>query len=313
MPAIDRLTLRQLRYYVALSEHGSFRRAAERLEITQPTLTAQIAALEEILDVQLFERSRAGTALAPAGRELLADARAVLEQVQGIVDHAGSLSGGVVGTYRMGVTPTLGPYLLPHILPRIHGLYRALKLYVREAPPADLENELRDGRHDLVLTTLPLTAQDFTVVPLFREPLKLAMAREHRLTDRSTVSSQDLQGEEVLTIDEHHLFHRQISDLCDRLGATLRRDYEGTSLDTLRHMVVMGLGIAFLPALYVKSEIRAGDELGIVDVEGETLMRLHALAWRPTSPARGLFRELAVEIRRIIAANLSDDVLPVDW
>ena len=311
MTSSERLTIRQLHYFVAIAEYGSFRRAADRLDVTQPTLTAQIAALEASLETQLFERSRSGTWPTSAGRELLPSAHRVLEEVRGFADIARTLSGGVAGTYKMGVTPTLGPYLLPHILPSIHAEFEGLKLLVREAPPSDLEEGLKLAQHDVILTTLPVVSQDLVVAPLFREPLKLAIAREHRLAGRARINRSDLLGEEVLTIDEQHLFHRQISDLCKRLGASVRRDYEGTSLDTLRQMVVMGMGMAFLPALYVKSEIRSEDELRVTDVRGVTEFRNHALVWRPRSPARVLFRDLADRIREITAKSLGDVVVPL--
>ena len=120
----------------------------------------------------------------------------------------------------------------------------------------------------------------------------------------------DLFGEPVLTITEHHLFHRQITELCERVGAVVRRDYEGTSLDTLRQMVVMGMGISFLPALYVRSEIRGKRELRIADVEGINVVRNHALVWRNTSPARNFYRELAEVVRATIEKDLGDTVLP---
>jgi LysR family hydrogen peroxide-inducible transcriptional activator len=305
----DRVTIRQIRYFTAVAEHGSFRRAADYLDVTQPTLTAQIAALEEALETQLFERSRSGTWPSVAGRELLPDARRVVEELHGFCDHADSLAGGTAGTYRLGVTPTLGPYILPHILPGIHAQYAGLKLYVREAPPSDLEDQLKSAQQDVILTTEPILSRELSVAPLFREPVKLAIAREHRLAGKARINRSDLVGEEVLTIGEHHLFHRQITELCERLGAVIRRDYEGTSLDTLRHMVVMGMGLAFLPALYVKSEIRGRDALRVTDVEGITVMRDHVLAWRPRSPARVLFRGLADKIRELVRKRLSDAVV----
>ena len=115
----------------------------------------------------------------------------------------------------------------------------------------------------------------------------------------------------MLTISEHHLFHRQITELCERVGAQVRRDYEGTSLDTLRQMVVMGMGAAFLPALYVKSEIRDENEVRIASVDGVDVMRNHALAWRSTTPHKSFYRQLAGEIRQIIASALKDDVIPI--
>lgn len=310
MAGVERITLKQIQYFAAVAEHGSFRRAAERLDVTQPTLTAQVGALEKALNTQLFERSRSGTLPSSAGRELLPTARRVLEEVRGFADQAAVLSSGIEGTYRMGVTPTLGPYLLPSILPPIHAEYSGLKLYVREAAPSDLEEELKNAEHDLILTTEPITSRDFVVAPLFREPLKLVMAQDHRLAKKTRVNRSDLLGEQVLNIHEHHLFHRQIAELCERLGATLLRDYEGTSLDTLRQMVVMGMGIAFLPSLYVRSEIRDRDELRISEVQGVKVYRNHALVWRPAAPARNLFRRLADRIRSIVASTLANDIVP---
>ena len=216
-----------------------------------------------------------------------------------------------MGTYKLGVTPTLGPYLLPHILTLIHAKHRDLKLYVREEAPSDLEAGLLDRRHDLILSTQPIMSKELTVFPLFREPLKFAISMEHKLARKPRLNRMDLLGEQVLTISEHHLFHRQIVELCEKVGAEVRRDYEGTSLDTLRQMVVMGMGTAFLPALYVKSEIRKQNELRIADVEGVNVVRNHALVWRKTSPEKSFYRELAVEIRDIVAKKLSDVVTPI--
>ncbi len=311
MEALDKLSLRQLRYFAAVAEYGSFRQAAFKLDITQPTLSNQISVLEELLGLQLFERSRSGTSTTVEGRELLISARRVIEEAQGFSTQAGSLSGGGVGTYRLGVTPTLGPYLLPHILSPIHSRYKDLKLYVREEAPSDLESGLINSQFDFILSTLPIMSKELVVMPLFREPLKLAITKDHRLASKVRINRMDLFGEQVLTISEHHLFHRQISELCEKVGASVRRDYEGTSLDTLRQMVVMGMGMAFLPALYVRSEIRQESELRIADVEGVNVVRNHALVWRNTSPARSFYRQLGLEIREIIREKLSDVVIPI--
>lgn len=311
MNTLESLSLKQVQYFAAVAEYGSFRQAAFRLNITQPTLSNQVAAMEKMLKIQLFERSNKGIKTTPQGRELLQSARRVIEEARGFTTQAALLSGGGMGTYRLGVTPTLGPYLLPHILSPIHNHYSDLKLYVREEAPSDLETGLINGQHDLILTTLPIMSNELVVAPLFREPIKLAMATDHKLTRKAHINRMDLLGESVLTISEHHLFHRQISELCERVGAVVRRDYEGTSLDTVRQMVVMGMGIAFLPALYVKSEIRGKKELRVTDVEGINVVRNHALVWRNTSPVRNFYRQLAEEIRDIIESTLSDVVLPV--
>lgn len=313
METTEGLSLKQIQYFSAVAEYGSFRQASARLNITQPTLSNQVAAMEKTLGLQLFERSRKGINPTPEGRELLISARRVLEEAQGFTNQAALLSGGGMGTYRLGVTPTLGPYLLPHLLGPIHARYTDLKLYVREDAPSDLESGLINGQHDLILTTQPVMSTDLVVSPLLREPLKLALAQDHRLGNKARINRMDLLGEPVLTISEHHLFHRQITELCEKVGAVVRRDYEGTSLDTLRQMVVMGMGIAFLPALYVKSEIRDSSELRVTDVEGINVLRNHALVWRNTSPARNFYRELADQIRETVESTLSDVVMSVNW
>lgn len=306
----SRPTIRQVEYFTAIAETLSFHRAAKRLDVSQPTLTNQIVAFEEAVGLQLFERSRSGTVLTAFGRELLPNARRVLEEFQGLIDNAESVSRGPAGTYRLGVTPTLGPYLLPHILPALHQRYGSLKLSVREDAPRDLEIGLADGAYDLILTALPVDDDRLTIAPLFREPLKLVLPADHPLARRKRIHRRDLAGESVLTIDEHHHFHQQIVRLCGRLGAHCRRDYEGTSLDTLRHMVVMGMGIAFLPELYVRSEIHRPMELHITTLRGEVVEREHALAWRASSPARQLFREIAEVIRDLVARELGDELEP---
>jgi LysR family hydrogen peroxide-inducible transcriptional activator len=305
--------LRQIEAFLELAEVPNFRRAAARLDISQPTLSSRIAGLEKALARRLFERSQSGTLLTAAGRELLPDARRVLEASRGLVARARSLGEGLAGTYRLGVTPTLGPYLLPHVLPDLHRRYAGLKLFVREDAPRDLELGLLAGEHDLLLTPMPVEETErLTVVPLFREPLLLAMAADHRLARSPRVRPTDLRGEPVLTLEEHHHYHRQVEGLARRMGARLLRDFEGTSLDTLRHMVVMGMGVAFLPALYVRSEIHQRNELRVTQVEGKAMERVHALAWRSSAAHPELFRRLSQDVRAGVQRKLSGTVHSVD-
>lgn len=305
-------SLRQIRSFLAVAEASNFRGAAARLGVSQPTVTQQVLALEESLGLRVFERGRGGTLLTAAGRALLPNARRVLEEFQGFCDQGASIAVGPAGTYRLGVTPTLGPYLLPRILPTIHQRYAALKLYVREGAPRDLESGLASGEHDLILTPLPVGDSSFNVAPLFEEPVMLVMSTEHRLAKNDRVTRQDLAGESVLTLEEHHQFHQQIQQLCARLDARVLREYEGTSLDTLRQMVVMGMGIAFLPALYALSEIHGSLPLRVTSIFGEPVHRTHALAWRRSSPNGQLFQEIAGEIRSLADRTLEDEVKTVD-
>jgi LysR family hydrogen peroxide-inducible transcriptional activator len=202
----------------------------------------------------------------------------------------------------------MGPYLLPHVLPDIHREYAALKFYVREGLPRALKEGLLSGQHDLVMMPLPVGLDNVTVMPLFQEPLKLVLPSEHPLARKTRIAPDDLIGEQVLTLEDHDLLHMHIQRLCDRLGAVVNRDYEGTSLDTLRQMVVMGMGMAFLPALYIRSEIRDGDGVNVMSLSDEAVMREHALVWRPTSPARQLFRDIGLKIRALVKSRFRKDV-----
>ncbi|MHA7875735.1 LysR substrate-binding domain-containing protein [Roseivivax sp.] len=252
-------SLRQLRYLLALSETGHFGRAAERMGIAQPSLSVQIANLEEALQLKLYERGRGPFRLTPEGREITLRAREVVAEMQGILDLSDSLRSGQSGTLRLGTTPTLGPYLLPHVVGALHEAYPELKLYIREAAPRDLEVELDHGRHDVILTQLPVSGESFVTERLFREPLALALPADHPLAAKEELGEADLSGLVILGLGPAYVLHGQISALCRELGAELRADYEGTSLDALRQMVAMGMGASFLPMLYVRSEVEGRD------------------------------------------------------
>ncbi|MDX1580543.1 MAG: LysR family transcriptional regulator, partial [Alphaproteobacteria bacterium] len=181
------LTLRQLRYLVALDETRHFRRAAERCGISQPSLSAQIKNMEDSLDTQLVERSRSGVALTPIGREVVQRSRQILDDVQELVDFTSGARDGLVGTIRLGAKPTLGPYLLPRVVEQLHSQYPDLKLYIREGAPRELEHELAMGVHDVILAQLPVIGSELVTRRLFREPLLLAMASDHPLADRPSI------------------------------------------------------------------------------------------------------------------------------
>lgn len=300
--------LRQLEAFLAVADVANFRRAAEQLRISQPTLSHQIANLEEAIGARLFERSRAGTVPTAVARELIPNARRVIEEFRALIERAESFSHGPSGTYRLGVTPTLGPYLLPHILPTLHRRYASLRLSVREGAPRLLETGLGRGDHDVILTASPIEEQRLSMVPLFHEPLKLVLPADHPLAARERIERADLRGESVLSIDEHHHFHHQIATLCERLGAYVRRDYLGTTLDSVRHMVVMGMGIAFLPTCYIRSEIHRPSELRVTQLADEVIERTHVLAWRAGSPSAQLFREIADEIRGVVSRDTAGDL-----
>jgi LysR family hydrogen peroxide-inducible transcriptional activator len=304
-------TIKQVQYFLAVAETQSIRRAADRLEVAQPTLSTQLSTLEKSLGVTLFERNRRVTQLTPAGRELLPVAKELIAQWHQLQELAHTLSDTAATTHRLGVPPTLGPYLLPHIVPAIHRKFDRLKLYVREEPPSQLEAGVIDGRHDLALLPLPVHSDALAVEVLFREPLLLVASREAGLAESGVLREEELAGMSIMGLDERHQLHQEVQRICERTGARINRDYEGTSLDTLRQMVVMGMGVAFLPALYIRSEIHRPEELNVIRVEGARLYREHALIFRNTSPVRHLYQALAQLIRLRMAEEFSDVVTPI--
>jgi LysR family hydrogen peroxide-inducible transcriptional activator len=302
------ITLKQLRYYLVAAKYVSLRQAARELKISQPSLSAQIQKLEEALGIELFERSRGGVTLTPLGRDLLKQAQQAVNAAEVIIEAADFATNGPSGTFRLGASPTLGPYALPWILPEVHKKYGGVKFFVREEVPDALTEGLYNGRYDLILTTLPLKESGITVMPLFRESLYLVMNREHPLAKNKSIRGDQLAGLEILTIEEHHLLFRQVEDLCTQFKAEILRDYEGTSLDSIRQMVHMEMGVAFLPALYIRSEIKDRDELSVLTIKGEPINRIHALAWRDTSPLRNFYRELGEFFRDVVKVEFRDDV-----
>ncbi len=303
---VSAITLKQLRYLLAVAETRHFRRAAELCGVSQPSLSAQIQNLEAVLGVQLVERSRAGVALSPIGREVVNRARRIREDTQGIVDLAASARTGLVGTIRLGTKVTLGPYLLPHVVAALHRRHKQLSLYVRESAPLDLEPELAQGRHDVVLSELAATSPEHVTRRLFLEPLYLAVAVDHPLARQKAVAIASLKGLDVLSLGPQYHLHNQINTLCRDLGARLVRDYEGTSLDALRQMVGMGMGVAFLPALYAHSEIKARSEVVVRPLKGRLITRPVGLIWRRSAGRAEAYSKVADTIRDVARRKFRD-------
>ncbi len=297
--SIKKPSIKQLEYFATIARSSNFRKAAGKLGISQPTLTSQIVAMEEALGVQLFERSRAGTLLSPEGRELLPLAREILEQYQNLMEIANNSNRDMGGTFKLGVSGSIGPYLLPQLLPVLHRRYPKLQLHLREGDPGELETGLRKGSFDFIMTVLPMQSTENRVRPLFMESIKVVVSAEHALAGQGQISGEELKRQTVLSIDDHFHLQRQISGLCERFGANLKRDFEGNSLDTLCQMVMMNQGIAFLPALFAQNELNKGAGLKVLSLHDETVARNHVAAWRINSSSRHLFQKLSYDIKSI--------------
>ncbi|HSV28338.1 MAG TPA: LysR substrate-binding domain-containing protein, partial [Candidatus Omnitrophota bacterium] len=236
-------TLRQMRCLTALAETLNFRRAAERVHLSQPALSAQIALMEEKLGVLLVERTRRRVLLTPVGREVAERARAILRDVSELEEVARQSQAPLSGTLRVGVLRTLGPYLLPHILPAMRRLYPDLKLYLREEPREQLLMDLGHGDLDMALmASAPRDDSHLTVTPMFEEPLWATLPLGHRLSGRDRLVAADLAGEQLIMLEFGDGLRDPALELCKAGGAAEHPDFRATSLDSLRQMVGTGLG-----------------------------------------------------------------------
>jgi LysR family hydrogen peroxide-inducible transcriptional activator len=298
--------LRQLEYLVAVADTLNFRRAAEKTNATQPTLSEQLKALESRLGAQLVERTRSRVILTPIGAQIAGIARRILADAEEIRALAASGGKELSGVLRLGLPPTIGPYLLPRVIPELHRTHPGLKLYVREELPSNLPQALEEGRHDVVMSLLPVRGAELVSQPLFREPLYLAVGPEHPLVQQCVARRSDLEGEDVLALGPGHQLHNVVHSLCDELGANLRYDYEGTSLDTLHEMVAMGLGITFLPALYVKAVIARETRIKTLEIEDRAVYRTVGLIWRRSSAQQASYESLTNLLRNLVEREFEE-------
>ncbi|MEM8754969.1 MAG: LysR substrate-binding domain-containing protein [Pseudomonadota bacterium] len=283
-------TLQQLRYLVAVADFLHFRRAAEECHVTQPTLSAQLKALEARLGATLVERGRSGVILTPAGEKIAERGRRILRDVKEIRDIARLDQAPFASVMRVGVVQTLGSYLLPLVVPDLHASFPKLGLYVREGLPDDLLRALEAGTLDLLFHPAPPPRSDLQTRPLFREPILLVAPQDHPLARETAVDPAALEGETILSLEPGHKLYDLVRTICDEVGAELSHDFEGTSLDTLRQMVATGMGLSLMPALYVRSEVAKHDIVVARPFSGAAPSRAIGMTWR-----RGAAREAEYE------------------
>jgi LysR family hydrogen peroxide-inducible transcriptional activator len=290
-------SLRQLQYAVAVADARSFRRAAEQCGVSQPSLSAQLAQLEDALGVRLFERDRRRVLLTPAGEDLIERARRVLVDADDLVGAARRLGDPLTGTLAIGVIPTVSPYLLPAAAPAIRRAHPRLTVRWLEDKTENLARALHAGNLDAALLALeadlggPLQRE-----VIGRDPFLLAMPRAHPLAKGTRPARlADLRGAHMLLLDDGHCLRDQALAVC--AGArTEELAFRATSLPTLAQMVSAGAGITLLPRMAVPTESRRAD-LVIRPLADERAFRTLALVWRPTSPFASALRQLAATIR----------------
>jgi LysR family hydrogen peroxide-inducible transcriptional activator len=290
------VSLRQLQYAVAVADTLSFRGAAERCHVAQPSLSAQLAQLEEALGVKLFERDRRRVMLTAAGRDLVDRARRVLQEAGDLVDAAARAGDPLSGRLSIGVIPTISPYLLPAVAPALRKAYPRLSVVWREEKTVDLIRAVREGSLDAALLALEAAIGDVEREVIARDPFVLAAPPRHALaTAAGPVRPADLRDSPVLLLDDGHCFRDQALAVCSR-ARVREAEFRATSLTTLAQMVAGGAGVTLLPQLAVSTEAtRVG--LRVRPFAEPSPHRTIGLVWRRGFPAVPALRKLAETVR----------------
>jgi LysR family hydrogen peroxide-inducible transcriptional activator len=283
---MQRPSIRQLEYAVAVAENLHFGRAARQCAVTQPALSAQIQQLEELLGVTLFERGRRGVLVTPDGARVLEKAREALAVLDDLVGRASDSGRPLVGELRLGVIPTVAPYFLPPLLPLVREAYPELRLLLREEQTDGLVQRLAAGNLDAVLLALPVEQARLVEMPLFEEAFFFVAPESHRLSRQRAgrIAESALEGEDVLLLEDGHCLRAQALEVCRRAGARGAGLLQATSLSTLVQMVANGLGVTLLPERALAVELRPDSRLAVKAFEPPAPSRTIGLAWRRGAP-----------------------------
>nr|WP_070960386.1 LysR substrate-binding domain-containing protein [Hyphomonas sp. Mor2] len=300
-----RPTLRQLQYIVAVADTGRFHEAAKRLHVSQPSLSAQIAEVEKQLDIQLIERGRNGALMTPLGIEFVRRARLILRDVEDLKSAMQVSDEAFAGRIRMGVLPSVGPYLLPPVVTDLHRSYPNLRLIIQEHWADDLDRLIKEGALDCAISA-PENHKDLASELLFEEPLWICTAPDDPLAGQGAVPLEALRDRELLSVGQSHRWNGTIEQLAELAGAKMSGVFTGTSLDAIRHMSATGAGIAILPAIYALAEARRDADLVLRPLDHQLARRAVALVWRPTSPLEPSFLKIAEILQQDAKAILSE-------
>jgi LysR family transcriptional regulator, hydrogen peroxide-inducible genes activator len=300
------MNIRDLQYLVALAQYRHFGRAADASFVSQPTLSTQIKKLEDELGVSLVERAPRNVLLTEVGAEIARRARGILAEVDQIKAIAQRTRDPESGSLRLGIFPTLGPYLLPHIVPRIRERYPRLELLLREEKSDQIVHMLREGSLDAGILALPLHDDSLHTEFLFEESFVLAVPEHHPLKQSRKLTMDDLADQSLLLLEDGHCMRDQALEVCHMAGATEKTGFRATSLETLRQMVAANVGITLLPALSVKPPVAQTGHVRLLRFAKPAPSRRVAIAWRKSSAA-GAFLQGVTEVIRGLPADLFDD------
>jgi len=277
------MNLKDLKYLVALADTGHFGKAAERTFVSQPTLSAQLKKLEEYLGVKLVERQPKNVQLTEVGKQIVVRARRMLDEGDEIVALARSNTDPFAGKLKVALIPTIGPYLLPRVMQKIRKGLPHLGLMLYEYQTEALLKRLRDGEIDLGIMALPATADGIESRALYEENFTVALPNNHPLAAKTSIKVQDLKGHTLLLLEDGHCLRDQALEVCSRVDVKEAEDFRATSLETLRQMVVAGLGITLLPEMAVESPFGSQRGLTIRQFAKPAPSRTVGAVWRKTT------------------------------
>jgi len=286
-------TLKQLQYLVALKDHGHFGRAAEACFVTQSTLSAGLRELETLIGVTLVERTRRVVRFTPLGDRIADKARRVLREAEELGDIARAAGRPLSGEMRMSVIPTIAPFMLPHILPRLRRDYPDLKLFLREEPSGAACEGLHNGRTDCVLLALPFACGDVASHPLFDDRLFVAYQPQDMPSDPPKIPASLIDETRLLLLEDGHCLKDHALSACNRPELRAEATMLGTSLHTIVQMVDNGLGMTMLPEMALKAGILDHTDIVARPLDADNAVRHIALVWRRASPREKDFQLLA--------------------
>ena len=283
------MTLNELRFIVAVAQERNFRRAAEKSFISQPALSLAIQKLEEELGLKIFERGRGEIAITPVGLQIIEQAQFVLEQAERIREIATQGQDHLLGSLRVGIIYSVGPYLLPDLIPTLKKIAPQMPLEIEENITDNLGSGLRNGKLDVIVIALPFDESGILTQALYDEDFEVVVNTDHRWAARRSINPNELSKERVLLLDSGHCFSNQVVEACPELGRKGSETQHGTSLETIRNMVVSGLGISVLPAAANSPRYRS-KLLRVIPFTKPAPSRRIALAWR-----KGFVRTQAID------------------
>ncbi|MDW6002734.1 DNA-binding transcriptional regulator OxyR [Vibrio mangrovi] len=291
------MNIRDFEYLVSLAEHRHFRKAAEACFVSQPTLSGQIRKLEDELGTVLLERSSRRVLFTDAGLQLVEQAKHILKEIKTFKDMASGQGEDMSGPMHIGFIPTVGPYLLPRIVPALKTHFPDLELYLHEAQTSQLVRQLEEGKLDCLVLASVEETKPFKEIEIYNEPMSLAVPADHPWAKNEQLDMSKLKGKTVLMLGDGHCLRDQALGFCFAAGAKDDERFKATSLETLRNMVAAGAGITLLPELSLP-DCREKDGVCYLKAVNPVPSRTLALVYRPGSPLRQRFEQLATVIRQ---------------